>query len=72
LPEPKILDVKVFSYRSAAENVGGAVHVSRQLRNNILMVNPKYYEGLRNFYEQVRTGDEQQVVLSISAASAQN
>ena len=72
LPEPKTLDVKVFSYRAEAENMGGALHVSRQLRDNILMVNPRYYEGLRNFYAQVRTGDEQQVVLSSSAASAQN
>jgi len=72
VPGLKTLDVKVFSYRTAAENKDGALHLSRQLRTNVLMVNPRYYDGLRNFYEQVRTGDEQQVILSSSAASAQN
>ncbi len=72
LPQQKDIDVKVCTYHSEAQNKGGSLHITRQLMMNVLMLDPKYYEALRNFYEQVRTGDEQPVILSSSAASAQN
>lgn len=72
LPKLNNIDAKVCSYHADAQNNGGSLHVTRQLTMNILMLDPKYYGALRNFYQQVRTGDEQQIILSTSAASAQN
>jgi hypothetical protein len=72
LPELKTIDAKVCSYQAQAQNQGGSLHVTRHLMTNVLMVAPKYYGALRYFYQQVRTEDEQQIVLLSSAASAQN
>jgi hypothetical protein len=36
------------------------------------MLEAKYYGALRNFFQAVRTGDEEQIVLQPGAASASN
>ncbi len=50
-------------YSFKAEKDGGSLHFSRKLRVDLLVVNTKYYPALRNFFQVVRTGDEQQAVL---------
>jgi Domain of Unknown Function with PDB structure (DUF3858) len=72
LPAVKNIDRKVCSYHVEAEKKGAAVHVTRQLTVNFMMLDPKYYGALRNFYQEVRTGDEQQIILSASAATPGN
>jgi hypothetical protein len=72
LPAGKNIDRKVCSYHVEAEKKGSAVHVTRQLTVNFMMLDPKYYGALRNFYQEVRTGDEQQIILSASAATPGN
>jgi hypothetical protein len=69
LPAPQQADVKLCVYGLTAENKGGALHISRHLMMNIAFLEAKYYPTLRNFYQAVRSGDEQQIVLS-SPASA--
>jgi hypothetical protein len=39
---------------------------------DILVLEAKYYPALRNFFQIVRTGDEEQIVLQPGAASASN
>jgi hypothetical protein len=63
LPPAQTLDGKVVSYGMTTENKNGAARWTRQLTVDTLMLPPKYYQSLRNFYQQVRAGDGQQIVL---------
>ena len=72
LPTPENQDARAIVYTLKAENDKGALHLTRQLNVNLLLLDPKYYQTLRSFYQVVRTGDEQQIVLQPGAASAQN
>jgi len=63
VPAEKTKDAKVISYSLKTENKKNAVHVSRDFKVDIVQLDPKYYPALRSFYELVRTGDEDQIVL---------
>jgi len=64
VPPPAQVDMRVCAYSTNAENKNGAIHLNRSLMFDIRMVDPKYYPALRQFFQTVRSGDEQQVVLS--------
>jgi len=64
VPTPAHVDMKVCTYSANTENRGGAIHLNRSVMFDIRMVDPKYYAALRQFFQAVRNGDEQQVVLS--------
>jgi len=59
-------------YNITVENSQGVLHVSRKLTFDVLLLEPKYYPALRNFFQTVRSGDEGQIVLQPAAASASN
>jgi Domain of Unknown Function with PDB structure (DUF3857) len=63
LPQPQTNDAKVMLYSLKVENEKGTLHLERRLRSELISLEQKYYPALRNFYQTVRTGDEQQVVL---------
>ena len=63
VPSEKSKDEKVIAYFLKTDNQKNAVHVHRDFRVNIWEIDPKYYLSLRSFYELVRTGDEEQIVL---------
>jgi hypothetical protein len=71
-PQPQDIDAKVCRYRSEAQNLNGTLHLTRRLAINLLMLQSKYYPSLRMFYQSVRTGDEQQIVVSSNTSSTQN
>jgi len=54
---------RVVSCVMKADNQNGKVHLTRTLDVSFLLMETKYYGALRNFFQQVRSGDEQQVVL---------
>lgn len=72
LPKPQVIDGKICNYRSDVTSTNNSLHLHRDLAVNALILDSKYYGTLRNFYQQVRTGDEQQVVLSGTTSAAQN
>jgi len=72
LPPLKTVDGHVVSYVLKAENENGTLHVTRKLNVDFLLLETKYYPALRNFFQTVRTGDEQQIVLQPGAATASN
>jgi hypothetical protein len=72
LPQAQNTDAKVMAYTLKVENDKGSLHLERRLRSGLTYLEPKYYTALRNFYQAVRTGDEQQVVLQPGAAAASN
>ena len=71
-PSPKTQDGKVIIYEMKVENGKGTLHITRRLNSDVLLLDPKYYASLRNFFQVVRTGDEQQVLLEPAEASASN
>lgn len=65
-------DAKVVRYALKADNEKGNLHIQRQLNLNLMLVDTKYYSALRNFFQFVRTGDEEQVVLQPIKSRASN
>jgi len=72
MPTPAKQDQKLVAYSMNVENSVGVLHISRKLSVGLLLVDPKYYPALRNFFQSVRSGDEGQIVLQSAAASASN
>ena len=50
-------------YSFQAEKDNAILHLTRKLRVDLLLLDSKYYPALRQFFQAVRTGDEQQAVL---------
>jgi hypothetical protein len=72
MPKPQSQDTPVVSYDLKVESGKDTVHVVRKLNIDILMLEAKYYGALRSFFQVVRTGDEEQVLLQPGTASARN
>jgi hypothetical protein len=72
LPPEQKQDGHVIVYTLKAENGKGTLHVVRLLNVDFLQLETKYYGALRNFFQVVKTGDEQQIVLQPGAAAASN
>jgi hypothetical protein len=70
LPPATDRDAQVVSYAFKAENKNGALHLTRKLNVDVLELDPKYYASLRNFFQIVRSGDEEQVILQPGPATA--
>jgi uncharacterized protein DUF3857 len=72
LPQPKKQDGHVIVYDLKVENDASSLHLTRKLTVDFLVLETKYYLALRNFFQVVRTGDEEQIVLQPGSASASN
>ena len=72
VPQPVNSDGKIINYSLKVENDKGTLHLERSLKNSITMLDQKYYGALRNFYQSVRSGDEQQIVLQPVGSSSGN
>jgi hypothetical protein len=72
LPAVPDLDAKAALYTLKIENNKGTLHLTRRLKMDLVMVDQKLYPSLRNFFQAVRTADEQQIVLQPGATSASN
>jgi len=59
-------------YMIKVENDKQTLHLSRKLRINLILLDPKYYLTLREFFQIVRKGDEQKIVLQPGAAGSSN
>jgi hypothetical protein len=72
VPRAQNQDLHVVAYATSAENRSGALHLTRKLDINILTMENKYYGPLRSFFEIVRTGDDQPVILAPGTATSSN
>jgi hypothetical protein len=72
LPAPQKSDGRVILYSSEVKNDKGTLHLQRTLEVNFLLMETKYYPSLRSFFQTVRSGDDQQVVLQPGSSAAQN
>jgi Domain of Unknown Function with PDB structure (DUF3857)/Transglutaminase-like superfamily len=69
LPKEVHLDAKAAEYLIHADGKENALEVTRTLRSDVLLLKPSSYPTLHGFYQQVRSGDEQQAVLQPGASS---
>jgi hypothetical protein len=60
----------VVEYTLKVENDKGRLHLARTLNVDFLLLETKYYTALRNFFQVVKTADEEQIVLQPGTASA--
>jgi hypothetical protein len=72
VPAPQDNNAHVVGYTLKVEGSKNALHLTRVLKVDFLILDPKYYPALRNFFGLVRSGDEQQIVLQPGAATASN
>ncbi len=72
LPQPVNNDAKLIAYTMKVENDKGALHLERRLKSSLTILDQKYYGTLRNFYQAVRSVDEQQIVLQPPSVSSGN
>jgi hypothetical protein len=72
LPKPAKLDAKAVTYTLEAKDDKGTLHLSRVLNVDFLLLPQKNYGTLRQIFQIVRTGDEQQVILLPGASTASN
>ena len=72
LPKEQTRDAKAALYSLKVEGGSGTLHLTRKIDFDLVILDQKYYPALRNFFQIVRTGDEEQVVLQSGAASASN
>lgn len=72
MPPPQARDGHIVSYSLKVDKDGAALHMSRKLVWNFLLLDAKYYPALREFFQSVRTGDDQPIVLQPAAASTSN
>jgi len=63
---------KVCAYNTTVENHLGTLHLTRNLNINALVLDTKYYGALRKFFQMVKTGDEQQIVVQPGGIAASN
>jgi hypothetical protein len=69
-PKDMDRDAKAVEFKLEVKNDGGAVRIKRQLRSDVVMVGKESYSILRNFYQLVKSEDEQQIVLLPGGTSA--
>ncbi len=72
LPKAQDNTGRVVGYTMKVENDKDKLHLSRKLSVDILVMEQKYYGALRAFFQGVRTGDEEQIVLQPGTESASN
>jgi hypothetical protein len=68
LAKPVDQDAKAAGYMMKAEDHAGVLHLTRLLRSDLSIVPKENYPALRAFFQLVRTGDEEQIVLQPGSA----
>ena len=64
MPPAKELGGKAINYSLSVENKNGRLHWNRQITIEMLLIQSKYYDSLRQFFQTMKASDEQQIVLS--------
>jgi hypothetical protein len=72
VPTPQNQDGHVVLYSLKVEQNAGTLRLTRKLTIDTLLLDQKYYTALRNFFQVVRTGDAEQIVLQPGEIHASN
>ena len=60
------------AYTLSAQNDGSVIHLSRKFTVEFILMEARYYPALRNFFQKIKSGDDQQIVLEPVAPTASN
>lgn len=71
-PTAQDQDGHVVRYTLKVEKSPGTIRLTRKLTIDVMLVGQKYYGALRNFFQVVRTGDGEQIVLQPGEIHASN
>ena len=69
-PPAQNQDGNVVTYSLKVDHDSGALHWTRKLSVDLVLLDAKYYGALRSFFEVVRTGDDAQIILQPATATA--
>jgi uncharacterized protein DUF3857 len=72
VPKEQDQNVKVVAYSLKVEQGHGTLHLTRKLTIGVGILEQKYYAPMRTFFQLVRTGDGEQVVLQPGEIHASN
>jgi hypothetical protein len=72
VPPGQDQDKGLVSYALRAESGKDRLHLTRKIKVDFMMLDPKYYSALQIFFQAVRTGDEEQIVLQPGIADTSN
>ena len=67
MPKPESIENKVFAYHATLDGTGSVLRIKRELSMRMLLVDSKYYDQVRKYFQTVRVGDEAQVVIAAPA-----
>ena len=69
---PQLLDkdAKAAEYTLKIDNTKSELHIARTVRSDLFLVPKETYPALRSFFQIVRSGDDQQIVLQPGAVAA--
>jgi hypothetical protein len=67
VPKARTADIAVAKYNSSAQATGGTLTMKRELVLNTIFVKHQYYADVRDFFQAVRSGDEDQIVITPGA-----
>jgi hypothetical protein len=70
LPQARTVDKPPYAYVTSFTESNGTLKLTRRLRLDMLIVPVKAYGTLQDFFQNVRTGDQDQAVLTRAAATA--
>ncbi|MGC2246196.1 MAG: DUF3857 domain-containing protein [Terriglobales bacterium] len=72
LPNGQDQDGHLIRYTLKVERNGETLRLTRKLMVDVMMLDKKYYPALRDFYQAIRTGDGEQIVLQPGEIHASN
>lgn len=72
VPKPQVQNATIVAYSLKAEQSPGTLHLTRTLTIDVGILEQKYYGPIRTFFQLVRTGDGEQVVLQPGEIHASN
>jgi hypothetical protein len=71
VPKPREADLKVAVYRMDSRAEANTLRLKRDLTFDAVLIEKKHYQQIRDFFQTVRAGDEDQAIVSAGAATAQ-
>ena len=71
-PTPQNQDGHIVLYTLKVDQSAGTLRLTRKLTIDVMFLEQKYYTALRNFFQAVRTGDAEQIVLQPGEIHASN
>jgi hypothetical protein len=72
LPQKQLTGGNAVSYEVKLDSTKDQLHMRRKFQVDFLIMDSKYYPGLRNFYQGMANSDDAQIVLQTATTAASN